>query len=217
VGRAPAAFVSGLLQHAAGARLAGDHPLSVTADIASEVNFRARYRSIFFSTESSYGNRSNRTKGTTSMMLIHLSRNLLVSTLAMLVLFAGIGLPRDSAAEDKPQVVHQLRIYELFEDTREAFHERFRDHARRIMERYDFRIVAMWESRTAERIEFVYLLEWPDEKTMTDRWAAFLADREWSDIKAETSRLHGRFVGDIEDRTLLLTDYSPDTALLPRK
>jgi hypothetical protein len=113
--------------------------------------------------------------------------------------------------------VHQLRIYELFEDTREAFHERFRDHARRIMERYDFRIVAMWESRTAERIEFVYLLEWPDEKTMTDRWAAFLADREWSDIKAETSRLHGRFVGDIEDRTLLLTDYSPDTALLARK
>jgi hypothetical protein len=150
-------------------------------------------------------------------MLFHLRCNRLVSMLAMLVLVAGTGLPRDSVAEDDPQVVHQLRIYELFEDTREAFHERFRDHAQRIMERYDFRILAMWESQTAERIEFVYLLKWPDEETMKDRWAAFMADQEWSDIKAETSRLHGRLVGDIEDRTLLLTDYSPDTSRLAPK
>jgi hypothetical protein len=111
-------------------------------------------------------------------------------------------------------VIHQLRIYQLFDDTREAFHERFRDHAQRIMERYDFNIVAMWESRTGDRIEFVYLLEWPDEQTMKDRWDAFMADEEWSAIKAETSRIHGKFVGGIEDRTLLLTDYSPNRALL---
>jgi hypothetical protein len=143
--------------------------------------------------------------------------NRLVSTFAMFVLLAGIGLPQDSAGGDDPQVVHQLRIYELFEDTREAFHQRFRDHAQRIMARYDFRIVAMWESRTEDRIEFVYLLEWPDEQTMKDRWAAFMADQEWSDIKAETSRIHGQFVGDIEDRTLLFTDYSPDTVAPPGK
>jgi hypothetical protein len=143
--------------------------------------------------------------------------NRLVATLAMLILFAGIGLSQAAAAEDGKQVVHQLRIYELFEDTREAFHERFRDHAQRIMERYDFRIVAMWESRTDDRIEFVYLLEWPDEQTMKDRWAAFMADQEWSDIKAQTARIHGQFVGDIEDRTLLLTDYSPDAVASARK
>jgi hypothetical protein len=143
--------------------------------------------------------------------------NRLVATFMMLVLLAGIGLPQVSAGGEGPQVVHQLRIYELFEDTREAFHERFRDHAQRIMERYDFRIVAMWESRTDERIEFVYLLEWPDEQTMKDRWAAFMADQEWSDIKAQTARIHGQFVGDIEDRTLLLTDYSPDAVASARK
>lgn len=82
------------------------------------------------------------------------------------------------------------------------------------MARYDFNIVAMWEARTEDRIEFVYLLEWPDEETMTKRWAEFMADQEWSDIKAETSRIHGRFVGEIEDRTLLLTDYSPNKSLL---
>jgi len=119
-------------------------------------------------------------------------------------------------AADK-EVVHQLRVYKLLDETREAFHERFRDHAQRIMARYDFHIVAMWESRTDDAIEFVYLLEWPDEETMKNRWDAFMADQEWSDIKAETSRIHGQFVGGIEDRTLLLTDYSPNGALLPAK
>jgi len=141
----------------------------------------------------------------------------LPSNIALLVLLVCMSFPQASTAGDGKQVVHQLRVYELFENTREAFHERFRDHAQRIMERYDFRIVAMWESRTGERIEFLYLLEWPDEQTMKERWAAFMADQEWSDIKAETSRIHGRFVGDIEDRTLRLTDYSPDTVPLVRK
>jgi len=138
----------------------------------------------------------------------------LASNVTLFVVLACMSFPQASAAG---RVVHQLRVYELFDDTREAFHERFRDHAQRIMERYDFRIVAMWESRTDERLEFVYLLEWPDEQTMKDRWARFMADQEWSDIKAETSRIHGRFVGDIQDRTLLLTDYSPDAVLLTAK
>ena len=60
----------------------------------------------------------------------------------------------------------------------------------------------------------MYLLEWPDEQTMKDRWAAFMADQEWSDIKAESSRIHGQFVGGIEERTLFLTDYSPARSLL---
>lgn len=151
------------------------------------------------------------------MMITCPTSSRLASNITLLVVLVCTSFPQASKAGSGKQVVHQLRVYELFDDTREAFHERFRDHAQRIMERYDFRIVAMWESRTDERIEFVYLLEWPDEETMKDRWAKFMADQEWSDIKAETSRIHGRFVGDIEDRTLLLTDYSPDTVPLARK
>jgi hypothetical protein len=148
------------------------------------------------------------------MTIIRSTSSSLASGIALFVLVACMSVPQASVAGDARQVVHQLRIYELFDDTREAFHERFRDHAQRIMERYDFRIVAMWESRSDERIEFVYLLEWPDEETMKDRWAAFMADQEWSDIKARTGRIHGQFVGDIEDRTLLLTDYTPESGPL---
>lgn len=129
-----------------------------------------------------------------------------------------------SAAETAPkavrtQVIHQLRAYEIFEHNKRAFHERFRDHAMRIMARYDFKIVAMWESKTGDsqttgRTQFIYLLEWPDEATMRDRWAKFMADPEWSDIKKETARIHGALVGSVEERVLHLTDYSPDRSLL---
>src|SRR2546421_13017112 len=85
------------------------------------------------------------------------------------------------------EMIHQLRIYEIFEQNKAAFHARFRDHAARIMRtRYDFQIVAMWETKFGERTEFGYLLEWPDEATKTAAWSAFMADTEWSEIKRVT-------------------------------
>ena len=119
-----------------------------------------------------------------------------------------------SASADEPQkVVHQLRIYEIFDSNKKAFHDRFRDHAMRIMAKYDFKIVATWESKRDNRTEFVYLLEWPDRETMADRWEKFLRDQEWIKIKKETGEMYGPLVGEIQDRTLYLTDYSPDKAL----
>jgi hypothetical protein len=105
-------------------------------------------------------------------------------------------------------MIHQLRIYEIFEANKVAFHARFRDHAARIMKRHAFDIVAMWETKAETRTEFVYLLRWPDEETETSAWAAFMADQEWADIKRAT-RDQGNLVGRIEDRVLALTDYSP--------
>ena len=106
-------------------------------------------------------------------------------------------------------MIHQLRIYEIFEDTKAAFHGRFEEHAARIMRKYNFDILAMWESRTPQRTEFVYLLRWPDVETKTRAWDAFMADEEWKEIKRVTAAAHGRFVGTIEDRVLVPTRYSP--------
>ncbi len=106
-------------------------------------------------------------------------------------------------------MIHQLRIYEIFEANKAAFHARFRDHAARIMQRYGFDIVAMWEATTAQRTEFVYVLQWRDAQAKAAAWAAFMADQEWAEIKRTTSAEHGRLVGEIQDRALTLTDYSP--------
>ena len=45
------------------------------------------------------------------------------------------------------EMIYQLRIYEIFEHNKAAFHDRFRDHAARIMKSYGFDIIAMWESK----------------------------------------------------------------------
>lgn len=74
---------------------------------------------------------------------------------------------------------------------------------------YDFDIVAMWEAKSDRRTEFVYLLAWPDESAKNARWAKFMADEEWKEIKRVTGAEHGSLVGRIEDRLLLLTSYSP--------
>jgi len=70
-------------------------------------------------------------------------------------------------------------------------------------------IVAMWEAKTPQRTEFVYVLAWPDEAAKAAAWAKFMADEEWKQIKRVTSAAHGDLVGEIQDRVLVPTPYSP--------
>lgn len=105
--------------------------------------------------------------------------------------------------------MYQLRIYEIFERNKAAFHDRFRDHAARIMARHGFDIVSMWEARGEAGPEFVYLLRWPSEEAMTERWASFMGDEEWSRIKGETAGRHGQLVGRIQSRVMHQVPYSP--------
>jgi heme-degrading monooxygenase HmoA len=106
-------------------------------------------------------------------------------------------------------MIHQLRIYEIFERNKAAFHARFRDHAARIMARHGFEIVAMWETGSAGRTEFAYILAWPDAEAKTQAWKSFMADLEWIEIKRVTAIEQGDLVGAIEDRLMRPTDYSP--------
>src|SRR3546814_7383336 len=70
------------------------------------------------------------------------------------------------------------------------------------MARHGFAVRSIWRSEHEDKVEFVYLLDWPDAATMKAAWAAFMADPEWAAIKKETGARHGRFVDAISDRTL---------------
>ena len=106
-------------------------------------------------------------------------------------------------------MIHQLRIYEIFENNKAAFHARFQDHAMRIMKTHGFDFVAMWEAQTGNRTEFIYLLAWPDEKTMLEAWQKFRSNEEWKEIKRVTNAKHGDLVGEIQEKVILPTTYSP--------
>ena len=138
---------------------------------------------------------------------------ILIALLMIFMLSVIVSQHSLASGGEQQNVIHQLRIYEIFDGNKKAFHDRFRDHAMRIMARYDFKIVATWEAKKDNRTEFVYLLEWPNKETMTDRWTKFMQDQEWIKIKKETGELYGPLVGEIQDRTLYLTDYSPRKVL----
>ena len=109
------------------------------------------------------------------------------------------------ARKGKTVMIHQLRIYEIFEHNKAAFHNRFSDQAARIMKSYGFDIISMWEAKMEHRTEFVYLLAWPDEQTMRQAWEQFRANEEWNEIKRVTRAQYGELVGAIEDRVLIPT------------
>ena len=105
--------------------------------------------------------------------------------------------------------LYQLRVYQLFEPSKALFHRRFRDHAMRLMRSHGFDIVATWEARRDGKPEFVYLLRWPDQAAKDRGWKAFLDDPAWKAIKAATVSPDAPIMGEIEDRTMTLTEYSP--------
>lgn len=105
--------------------------------------------------------------------------------------------------------MYQLRIYEVNPEKRDAFHKRFENDAMRIMKKYNFNIIAMWESTSSSGLELIYLLEWPDSQTMETQWKTFLADQEWIAIKQKMDREIGEPVLKATSRTLDPVKYSP--------
>lgn len=126
-----------------------------------------------------------------------------------------VALPAMASAQDRylcpgnGSELQQLRIYEINRGNRDAFHKRFQDHALRIMRRHGFKIIDMWESDSGEKIEFVYLLSWPDRSTMDSRWRELLADQEWIDIKKQTAAQSGELVRAVNSQPLIRVSYSP--------
>jgi len=114
-----------------------------------------------------------------------------------------------TAGQNNSRGVYQLRIYEVSPDKREIVHNRFRNHALRIMKRYGFELIALGESTSVVNFEFVYLVRWPDAATMDRQGKAFLADEEWIGIKKQTVQESGEPVIRVTSRLLDAVDYSP--------
>src|SRR5262245_8473580 len=111
--------------------------------------------------------------------------------------------------EGNGRALQQLRIYELNRANRDHFHQRFRDDALRIMKRHGFDVRDIWESDTGEKLQFVYVLDWPDRETMDNSWKAFLADAEWIAIKKRTAEKYGDLVREANGQPLVRLSFSP--------
>lgn len=105
-------------------------------------------------------------------------------------------------------MIHQLRIYQINPDLKDVFDIRFRDHAIRIMQKYGFIINDMWYSVQDDKTEFVYILEWENTAILDKKWADFMADIEWEEIKRKSREEHGEMVlAKVRDQVLETTNW----------
>lgn len=106
-------------------------------------------------------------------------------------------------------MLYELRTYETFNHNKKAFHERFEQHAMRIMNTYGFKIIGCWDEEIGEMQNFSYLLAWDDLNERQAAWAKFNSDEEWAGIKSESAKKHSQLVWKTHNKILKPTKYSP--------
>ncbi|MBI2797704.1 NIPSNAP family protein [Candidatus Saccharibacteria bacterium] len=106
-------------------------------------------------------------------------------------------------------MIYELRNYETFNHNKKAFHERFEQHAMRIMKNYGFKVVGCWDEEIGDMQNFTYILAWKDLNARQKAWEDFNLDEEWSRIMVETAKKHGQLVWKTHNKILKPTKYSP--------
>jgi hypothetical protein len=106
-------------------------------------------------------------------------------------------------------MIYELRTYEIPNNVRNAFHERFEQHALPLMKQHGITVIGCWDEVIGEMQNFCYIIQW---KNLADReatWPKFNNDADWSRIKKESAAKHGEMVRKTHNRILSPTSYSP--------
>ncbi len=105
-------------------------------------------------------------------------------------------------------MIYELRIYHAAPGKLPALNARFRNHTLKVWERFGIRQAGFWTTLIGENANALYyLLEWESLAEREQKWNAFVVDKEWVAIRAETEK-DGPLVARIANQILTPTDYS---------
>lgn len=105
-------------------------------------------------------------------------------------------------------MLYELRTYEIPNNNRRVFHERFESHAIRLMKHHGFEIIGCFNEIIGDMQNFTYLLAWQDLNARQNSWSEFNANSEWINIKKESAAKHGEIVRGTSSKILEPTSYS---------
>jgi hypothetical protein len=121
-------------------------------------------------------------------------------------IFVGHGSRLDAQAQGH---VFELRTYTAPAGKLDALNARFRNHTRRIFDKYGMKSVGYWipadEPRSTDTL--IYVLQHDSREAAKKSWDAFRQDAEWKVIAAETQK-DGPIVSKVESVFINPTDYS---------
>lgn len=104
-------------------------------------------------------------------------------------------------------MLFEMREYVAAPGAADRLHRRFADHTLALFERHGLEVVGFWTDRD-DPGRIVYVLRFPDAEARDRAWAAFGADPQWKQVKAESER-DGPVVSEMHSRLLSPTDYWP--------
>lgn len=105
-------------------------------------------------------------------------------------------------------MLHELRVYHCMPGRLPDLNARFVNHTLKIWERFGIRQAGFWTTVIGENSnDLTYLLEWESLAEREQKWNAFIADKEWLAVRAETEK-NGPLVASINNAILAPTAYS---------
>lgn len=105
-------------------------------------------------------------------------------------------------------MIHELRIYHCVPGRLPDLLKRFDTITLKIWERHGIRQAGFWTVAIGDsNQDLYYLLEWESLAERDEKWAAFQADPEWSEKRAETEA-NGPIVSTITNAILQPTSFS---------
>ena len=86
-------------------------------------------------------------------------------------------------------MIHELRVYRTLPGRLPALLARFQNHTLRIWDRHGIRQAGFWTTLVGESgCDLTYLLAWESLAERERKWAAFMADPEWQQVRADSEK-----------------------------
>ena len=105
-------------------------------------------------------------------------------------------------------MIHELRIYRCVPGRLPALLKRFETITLGIWERHGIRQAGFWTTVVGESsLDLHYMLEWQSLAERETKWAAFQADPEWIEKRAQTEA-DGPIVANVTNAILQPTGFS---------
>ena len=105
-------------------------------------------------------------------------------------------------------MIYEMRVYRCVPGRLPNLLKRFETITLKIWERHGIRQAGFWTTVVGEsNMDLTYLLAWESLAERETKWAAFQADPEWNEKRAETEK-DGAIVANIVNQFLQPTSFS---------
>ena len=105
-------------------------------------------------------------------------------------------------------MLYESRVYYAVPGKLPAINNRFAEHAVGFFRDHGMGIVGFWNDEIGHSNQLTYILSYDSMADREEKWAAFRANKAWTEVRAETEA-NGPLVAKIRNAFMRLTPYSP--------